>query len=174
MNKQNKTAQDAIKEAREQAPKAPAFLKTRIFTAYRERQRSRKKFFLGTGALATSFCLALVLFANIFITENKSDQVFLAVVNSPVAIKYPLDKIANSQFVKVSLGEGVYFRSQQFDRLLDRSLVLDVSSFIDELQSLPVVVESNEEGVKEVMFEFYDMQKNLIKTDILKVRFQRT
>ena len=150
------------------------YMKTRVLAQFREKRTKslRLRFWqvlaVGSGLLAAG--LVFVMFAGP--TGNGLGH-YGAVVDRQIAIR--LDLSAESPqvaYVEVQLPDGVHFYSKSYPEFASlRTLTLDRPA--GSSQSLPIVVLSNQAGVKDVVVKFLGSDKQVIAVRNLKIKFDR-
>lgn len=153
------------------------YMKTRVMALYREKQRKSQqiRFWRVFSALSGSIAAAVIVLAlsplNPF---SASNGYYGATVNRQIAIR--LDLSAESEqvaYVEVTLPNGVEFYSKRFPELASqRMLTLPKPQGAGE--SLPIVVLSNQAGIKDVTVKFLGSDKQILAVRKLKIKFTDT
>lgn len=148
------------------------FLKSRIISASREINSSRKKmFFWKSLSLLTSVCLIFVMFSNV-----KRNEKNVVPLNNSYVIHMQFSEedavmIANAE---VTLPDDVQFYSASNPEIkTKKTLVLPVKVSVDGRTKLPFVVMATAPGKKKILVRLLDNDQNLIKHSYITVTFNK-
>ena len=147
------------------AKRVPAIAQT---TISKNKSVNRLKF-----SLVFSVALLLTLSTYLIILTNTDRAIFQANTYNPYSVQIELKDIAdNVSHIEINLSKGVYFYSNLLDKQ-DKlnQLLLDKDIFKGK-NYLPVVVRSDEGGLKVVNVSFLDSSNTLLFSKNLKINFK--
>jgi hypothetical protein len=146
------------------------FLKTRVLATSRELIKSRQKIFYWKLVSGLSMaCLVISLAFNAKTTPANG-----IALNEPYVIHMTFsdEEVKFVAAAEIELPTGVKFHSlknPQINKM--RKLRLPVSVDKDGRTKLPFVVVANDKGYKKIQVRLFDSDNNVLKEDVIKVRF---
>ena len=156
--------------AREESIEAPPYLKTRVLQELQSRQRQHSRILLWRRMSIASMLLIGVI-VGWLLRSGQEEAAFIAAVGRPMAVRIELAAAAVDS-VEIELPEGVVFYSEKLGSLAQEKILTLQLGPDYAGGKLPIVVKSNEEGLKMIKVRMLDGKQGLIGERWLRIEFK--
>lgn len=149
------------------------YLHTRVLASLHQTQQLEKSILVWKllFGLSLTFSMALIswnyIFNDKYITKAATDTSYVIHLNFD---DHDKQSVANAE---IELPDDVYFIKANNEKLADRKLKLPVSIKEIGRGKLPFVLTSNSVGAKTILVNLLDENNNLVKKQILKLKFAK-
>jgi len=147
-------------------------MKTRILAELRERQGKRKLNFWKALAFASP-ALSLALVAGFWYAGLQNSANYSAHVGDHVLVRVEVEQLKDQgvRFAEIELPAGVSFYSERYPELKERRTVVLAWNDQMDVSHLPVVIQSQAAGAKQIKIRFQDSEHHTVKERQVTIRF---
>ncbi len=171
IDREGQDIRNLFSEAEESLQGPTPYMRTRILANLREGRANQRTLLWKRLAFSSPIVSAIVL-AVVFL--NGSEPAFRASVNEKVLVKVEVQGMKEMpvSFAEIELPSNVFFYSEKYPELASQKQIRLAWSYVQEMGSLPIVIQSRDAGIKPVKVRFLDHDLKLVKEREIAIQFE--
>lgn len=122
-------------------------------------------------AILVSLILLIFLFHSMYKNHQYNKDVLIAENLKPQSLKVSLDNSSNAviEYIRIEMPLGVYFYSEMSPEIREKKVFVIYPD--KDSKEVPVLIKSEDTGIKELKVTFHDLNGQQVAEKIIKLKF---